>query len=226
NGPDDRPFGTFDDDQFGASIGGPIRKDKVFFFLNGDLQRKKTPNGWAIDGSSGQNFGHRAEAERFRSILMSRYNYDPGTFTDEFIKTTENNKVFGRLDFNLSSKHQLTLRHNYVDGVNDIYGTGNSSTRFNFPDAPYQFNSKTNSTVAQLNSSLGLGFNELRLTFQRIREFRGHLTTFPQVTVRLPDGANLVAGTEQFSAANALDQDILELTDDLTFTRGRHTLTV
>jgi hypothetical protein len=226
DGPDDRPFGTFDDDQFGASLGGPIRKDKVFFFVNADLQRKKTPNGFAIDGSSGQNFGHTAEAARFRSILENQYGYDPGDFTQEFIKTTENNKVFGRIDFNLSSKHQLTLRHNFIDGVNDIYGTGNSSTRFNFPDAPYQFNSQTNSTVAQLNSSFSAGFNELRVTYQRIREFRGHLTDFPQVTVRLPDGANLVAGTEQFSAANALDQDIIELTDDFTFTRGKHTLTV
>jgi outer membrane receptor protein involved in Fe transport len=226
NGPDDREFGIFDDDTFGASFGGPIKKDKAFFFLNADLQRRKTPNGFSINGSSGQNFGHQAEAERFRSILRNRYQYDPGEFNEEFIRTTDNDKIFGRLDFNLSSRHQLTLRHNYIDGINDIYGTGNSSTRFNFPDAPYQFNSKTNSTVAQLNSTFGKGFNELRITYQRVREFRGHATNFPQVTVRLPDGANLVAGTEQFSAANALDQDIIELTDDYTFTRGNHTLTV
>lgn len=226
NGPDDREFGTFDDDQFGASVGGPIRKDKVFFFLNADLQRKKTPNGFAVGGSSGQDFGHQAEAERFRGILRDQYGYDPGDFAQEFIKTTNNDKVFGRIDVNLSSRHQLTLRHNYIDGVNDIYGTSNSSTRFNFPDAPYQFNSQTNSTVAQLNSSFSAGFNELRVTYQRIREFRGHPTDFPQVTVRLPDGANLVAGTEQFSTANALDQDIIELTDDFTFTRGKHTITV
>jgi hypothetical protein len=226
NGPDDREFGKFKDTQFGASFGGPIRKDKAFFFVNADLQRRDTPNGFSVDGSSGQNFGHRAEVERFRSILRDRYGYDPGEFTEEFIRNTENNKIFARLDFNLAPKHQLTLRHNYIDGVNDIYGTGNSPTRFNFPDSPYQFNSKTNSTVAQLNSHLGPGFNELRVTFQRVREFRGHLTDFPMVTVRLPDGSNLVAGTEQFSAANALDQDILEVTDDYTWTRGKHTLTV
>jgi hypothetical protein len=225
NGPADREFGTFDDDQFGASIGGPIRKDKVFFFLNGEMQRRKTPNGFSV-GGSGQDFGRRAEVERFRNILMNRYQYDPGSFSDEFIRTTENDKVFGRVDVNLSPRHQLTFRHNYVDGVTDVYGTGNSPTRFNFPDAPYQFNSKTHSSVAQLNSSFGRGFNELRLTFQRVREFRGHVTDFPQVTVRLPDGANIVAGTEQFSAANELDQDIFEINDDFTFTRGRHTITI
>ena len=225
DGPDERPFGTFDDDQFGASVGGPIRKDRAFFFVNGEMQRRKTPNGFSVGGSSGQDFGHEAEVARMQSILESVYGYDPGNFAEEFIKTTNNNKFFGRVDINLSNRHQLTLRHNFIDGVNDIYGTSNSSTRFNFPDAPYQFNSTTNSTVAQLNSSLSAGFNELRVTYQRIREFRGHITDFPQVTVRLPDGSNLVAGTEQFSAANALDQDIIELTDEFTFTRGKHTFT-
>lgn len=225
NGPNDREFGIFDDDQFGASLGGPIKKDKVFFFVNGEIQRRKVPNGFSV-GGSGQDFGHVAEVNRFRSILQSRYQYDPGDPTEEFIRETPNEKIFGRIDFNPSPRHQITFRHNYVNGVTDVYGTGNSPTRFNFPDSPYQFNTKTNSSVAQLNSTFGRGFNELRLTFQRIREFRGHTTDFPQVTVRLPDGANLVAGTEQFSTANALDQDIFEINDDFTFTRGRHTFTI
>jgi hypothetical protein len=225
NGPNDREFGIFDDDQFGASLGGPIKKDKVFFFVNGEIQRRKVPNGFSV-GGTGQDFGHRAEVERFRNILQTRYQYDPGSFSEEFIRKTPNEKIFGRIDFNPSPRHQITFRHNYVNGVTDVYGTGNSSTRFNFPDAPYQFNTKTHSTVGQLNSTFGAGFNELRLTYQRIREFRGHVTDFPQVTVRLPDGANLVAGTEQFSAANALDQDIFEINDDFTITRGRHTITI
>jgi Carboxypeptidase regulatory-like domain len=226
DGPDSRPFGTFSDKQFGASVGGPIVRDKVFFFVNGDLQRRDLPNGFAVGGSSGQDFGHAADAARMRNILQSTYGYDPGDPTQEFIKNSKNNKVFARLDFNLADRHRLTVRHNYIDGSNDLYGTNNSSFLFNFPDHPYQFNSKTNSTVAQLNSNVGSGFNELRLTYQRIRENRGSATDFPQVQVNLPDGTSMVAGTEQFSTANALDQDIFELTDDYTFTRGRHTITV
>ena len=48
----DRTFGTFNDDTYGASLGGPIVKDKAFFFVNGDLQRRETPNGFAIGGST------------------------------------------------------------------------------------------------------------------------------------------------------------------------------
>ncbi len=226
DGPDSRPFGKFSDKQYGASLGGPIAKDKAFFFLNGESQRRDVPNGYSIGGSTGQDFGHAAEAQRFRSILQSEYGYDPGDPTTEFNRESNNDKVFGRLDFNLSANHRLTLRHNYVSGVNDLYGSSNSSFLFNFPDHPYQFNSKTNSTVAQLNSTFGSAANELRLTYQRIREFRGHGTDFPQVQVNLADGTSLVAGTEQFSTANALDQDIFELTDDFTLTRGRHVITV
>jgi hypothetical protein len=226
DGPLNRPFGKFDDDQLGASVGGPIAKDKAFFFVNGELQRKKVPNGYSVGGSTGQDFGHEAEAQRFSSILQTKYNYDPGPFDTEFTRNTNNNKVFARLDFNLSPQHRLTLRHNYIDGLNDLYGTSNSSTLFNYPDHPYRFNSKTNSTVAQLNSTFGTSVNELRVTFQRVRENRGHPTDFPQVAVRLPDGTQLVAGTEQFSAANALNQDVFELTDDFTLTRGHHTVTV
>src|SRR5262249_1090628 len=162
------------------------------FFVNADFQRRDLPNGFSVGGNSGQDFGHAADAARMRDILQSVYGYDPGDPTQEFIKNTENNKVFARLDFNLSSRHRLTI-------PNDLYGTNNSSFLFNFPDHPYQFNSKTNSTVAQLNSNLGSGFNELRLTYQRIRENRGHVTDFPQVQVNLADGTSMVAGTEQFS---------------------------
>ncbi len=227
DGPQNRPFGDFKDNQFGASFGGPIQKDKAFFFANAELQRRNVPNGFAVGGSTGQDFGHAADAARFRSILQNTYGYDPGDPTQEFEKQTRNNKIFARVDFNLSPTQRLTIRNNYIDGVNDLYGTSNSSTLFNFPDHPYQFNSKTNSTVAQLDSTFGATMaNEVRLTYQRIRESRGHDTNFPQVTVRLPDGTSMVAGTEQFSAANALDQDIVELTDDFTINKGAHSITI
>jgi hypothetical protein len=222
----DTPFGDFSDKQFGASVGGPIVKDKAFFFVNGDLARKDVPNGFAIGGSSGQNFGHQAEAQQMVDILQSRYNYNPGPFSEEFIRNTNNDKVFARLDFNLSQQHRLTIRHNYINGVNDLYGTANGSTTFNFPDHVYQFDSKTHSTVAQLNSTFGKSVNELRFTFQRIREARGFPAAFPQIQVDLADGSRLLAGTEQFSAANSLDQDIFEITNDYTFFHGKHSITI
>ena len=220
--PEGRQVADFSDKQFGASVGGPVVKNRAFFFGNFDLGRKNQPSGWSISGS-GQQWGHDSEVARFVSILKNKYGYDPGS-TDEFIRTTNNDKVFVRTDFNIGL-NQLTLRHNYVNGVNDIGRP--SSSRFIFPDNFYQFKDITNSTVAQLNSTIGArSFNELRFTYQRVRDKRNGPTAFPQVDVRTADNNFLRVGREQFSTANELDQDILEFTDDFTTVRGAHTLVV
>jgi hypothetical protein len=222
NGIDDRPIATFSDKAGGATIGGPIKKNKAFFFGSFELPRRDTPSGYSISGTSGVAFGRQAEAQRFQEILQRRYGYNPGSL-DEYIRKTNNNKILAKGDFNLG-KHQLTVRHNYVDGLSDI-GT-QSNTTYNFPDNFYRFNSTTNTTVAQFNSTFGSMFNELRFTNQIIRDNRSTDTDFPQITVRLPGGANFEAGTENFSAANELDQDVWELTDDLTIAHAQRVLQV
>jgi len=224
DGPNDRAFGTFNNKQFGASIGGPIVQNRAFFFANGEVSRRDTPAGTSISGS-GANFGKEDQVDRFLAILQSKYGYSPGT-KDEFTRQTDSDKVFARLDMNVNSRNQLTVRHNYVSGLNDI---GSPTVRaYIFPDNFYLFNSETNSTVVQLNSTFGSLFNELRFTAQYVRDFRNRpeFDDFPQVSVTLPDNSTVRAGREQFSAANALDQDIYELTDDVTLVRGRHTITL
>ena len=222
DGPNNRPFGPFDEDQYGISLGGPILRDKLFFFVNGDSVNKNTPVGFSIGGGSGQDFGHQAEAARFTSIL-SRYGYNPGGL-GEFVRATESDKVFLRFDYNAGS-NQFTLRHNYVDALNDV--GSQSISRYQFPDRFYQFLDTTNSTVFQANSVFGSDtFNEFRVSYQTIKDDRSGATRFPAVTVTLSDGSSLVAGTENFSTANSLDQEILEIHDDLTLIRGDHTITL
>lgn len=223
DGVDDRPIATFKDKQFGVSLGGPILRNKAFFFANYDGGRKDTPTGFSIDGSSGQSFGAEAEAQRFLSILQNKYGYNPGGI-GEATRVTNNDKFFVRGDVNLG-KHQLTLRNNFIDAINDIGFP--SSTRFIFPDNFYHFNSQQNSFVGQLNSTFGNAmFNEFRMTYQRIRDFRATDTEFPQVNIRnVQPGKDFRIGTEQFSTANELDQDIIEIHNDLTLVRGRHQFT-
>jgi len=218
--------GTFSDKQGGASLGGPIVKNKAFFFGNADFGRKVTPTGFSVDGTSGQNWGHQADAQRVRDILRSVYNYDPGGL-GEFSRRNDNNKGFVRTDFNLSSKHRLTVRHNYVHGLADV--GSQSQFTYQFPDNFYVIQDTTNSTVTQLDSTLGKAFNQLRVTYQRERNHREPqpgFKAFPSVLVDLPDATKLQTGFELSSHANALDQDILELTDDYTIIRGSHTWTV
>lgn len=220
-------FGEFEDEQYGFRVGGPIARDKMFFFLNGEVAEKKEPTGWSIDGSGGQTFvgGEAvAPAQRFRQILIDKYGFDPGPISQQTLETPSD-KLFGRLDFNLADTHQLTLRHNFVDAQNDVNRPG--SFTFEFPSETYLFSNETNSTVAQLNSVVGpTRFNELRLTYQTIKDRRRGVATFPWIEIEdaLPSGEEFEAGTEPFSTANALDQDVFELTNDFTWVLGDHTV--
>jgi hypothetical protein len=217
--------GQFKDQQFGASVGGPIVRNRAFFFGNLDWARKDNPSGISVAGS-GQQFGREAEIQRFVDILKTKYNYDPGGL-DEFIRTVNSDKVFVRSDMNLGAHHQLTVRHNYLNAQNDIGRPTLSS--YLMPDAFYRFKDKTNSSVVQLNSTFGTSVNELRFTAQFIRDNRGgqpgEERPFPNVQVNLSSGT-VRAGRENFSTANELDQNVYELTDDFTMLRGNHTITV
>ncbi|MEM9292729.1 MAG: carboxypeptidase regulatory-like domain-containing protein [Acidobacteriota bacterium] len=224
DGADDRELGPFSQDEYGFRLGGALAEDKVFFFVNGEISERERPNGFSIGGATGQNFGFEAEANRFVSILNNQYGYDPGS-TEEFIRNTDSDKFFGRLDFNLGIGQQLVLRHNYVDASNDRINA--SSFTYEWPTNAYAFNSETNSTVLQLNSVFGDNFfNEARLNFSSIEDRRAGDTRFPFIEVDLPNGRQFEAGTERFSTANELDQDILEITNDLTWVRGDHTYTI
>jgi hypothetical protein len=221
DGIDDRPIASFDDKQFGGTLGGPILRNTAFYLGNVEWGRKNQPSGFSVTGNSGVEFGFLPEAQQIRDIAMTRYGFDPGGF-DETIRKTDNNKVFVRTDFNLGQS-QLTVRHNYVDGFNDI--GSQSNTTYRFPSNFYRQHSKTNSTVGQLNSRFGSSVNEFRVTYQRIRDYRSYLQEFPFVQVRLPNNINFNLGTENSSHANELDQDTFEVHDDYTMIRGSHTYT-
>ena len=229
----DKPYTTFDYDQYGGRIGGPILKDKLFFFLSGERNRRSEPTSGSADGSTTNVFKDPAAATAFRNILVNKYSYDPGTLGD-YNTETNSDLVFGRLDFNVNENHNVTLRHNYVSANRDLAGARNFNT-YTFQTSGYAFADDTNSTVAQVNSVFGASsFNTGRVGFQTIRDSRDVPVFFPSVYIcNSPNTActgngtyNLNAGTERSSGANSLDQDILEITDDFTLIKGNHTLTI
>jgi outer membrane receptor for ferrienterochelin and colicin len=223
-----RPIADFTHDQYGGRFGGPIVRDRLFFFLSGEISRRESPTGFSIDGSSGTVVRDPANSESIavRNILMTKYNYDPGSLGD-FSAATNSDLFFARADWNISNSHQLTLRHNYVDAARDVWG-GRTETRYTFQTATYAQADETNSTVAQLNSVFSSNaYNEARVSLQTIKDKRAVPVIFPSIEIGGSERSGRVtAGTERFSGANALDQEVMELTDDFTWVSGSHTVTV
>ncbi len=226
DGPFNKPIAEFKEDQYGFRLGGPIIHDQLFFFLNGERNRKSSPTGVSADGTTGTVFFDPAEAAEFRSFTQNTYGYDPGGLGD-ISGETPSDLAFLRLDWNAAPGQQLTLRHNYVDASSDVIANRSFST-FRFPTAIYAIADKTNSTIAQLNSVFGSSYNEGRIGYQTIRDVRDVPVKFPSVEIggTGPRNGEINAGTERFSGANSLDQDILELTDNFTFLRGPHSITI
>ena len=234
--PGDTKVGQFTDKQSGFSLGGPIVKNKAFYFGNADFQRKNTPSGFSVSGNSGQQWGSpsdQAQMQQVLQITQQQYGFNPGG-VDEFSRPTNNDKVFVRTDFNLSNTNRLTARVNYVNGLQYV-GTP-TNTAYLLPDRFYDIRDKVLSSVGQLDTTISpTMFNQARVTYQRERNVRGDqpgFTGFPSTEVDFTnpngssDGQNVTFGTETSSQQNKLNQDIVEINDDLTWVKGSHQINI
>ena len=232
---DDYP--EFSNQFFVGTFGGPIIQDKLFFFANAEVQTVTTPLDAGILGSSSSNIFPIAADSLQRIIDISRdvYDYDPGTF-DPFSANTDNLKLLGKLDWNVSDANRASFRVNYVDATDET-GIGRNTRSFDLSNRQYDFASNTLSSVAELRSTLNpTAYNEARLVYTRIRDSRDvQSDPFPQVSINVtsPTGTpgqvnsgTVSLGIDRFSQANALNQDIVEFTDNLTLSRGAHTVTL
>lgn len=227
---DENPLTEFSELQAGFRAGGPIQRDKIHFFTSGEIKQSSRPLALGLLGSSQTNTidVDGATINDIIDIANSVYGYDAGRFEEELQRETDDLKFFGRLDFNLSDDHHLILRHNHVN-ANSGRGISRSPGEVGLPSQGYTFDAVSNSTVLQLDSRLGsAAANMFRVSYQRQRDVRTpDFAIFPEVDIEPFDGESesVTMGIERFSQQNALDQDVFEITDDLTLFRGDHTFT-
>ncbi|MFD3002099.1 TonB-dependent receptor domain-containing protein [Pontibacter toksunensis] len=212
----------YTDYQAGLRVGGPIIKDKLFFFVNGEKTNRTAPLLFE-PGSATSNITVD-EANRVLAAA-NRLGYDPGSFRG-IEDQTLSDKIFARLDWNITNNHQLTLRHSYVYGENIDNSRNPNALRFS-NNAEF-FPSTTNSSVLQLRSQFGNQYsNEAIIGYTRVRDDRDIIgDPFPSVTLRLSGGRTISLGSEGFSAQNQLDQDVLTITDNFNIFLGKHTITL
>jgi hypothetical protein len=221
-----KTYPDYKDYQMGVRLGGPILKNKLFFFVSGEITAKKTPVAF-LPGTSASGITTDEINSVVNTLKTIAPNYDPGAWSS-ISNETNSKKLLAKIDWNISNQHKLTLRHSYTFGE-DI-SNGSTNTAFRFYNNGIYFPSTTNSTALELNSNFSTKLsNRLLLGYTRVRDNRDPLgSPFPYTVINLgpPTGRTITFGSENSSVANQLDQNIFSLTDDVTFFAGKHIITV
>lgn len=209
----------------GLTLGGPIVKNKLFFFVNYEHTNKQYPNNYGLDSKD-----LRVDAAEASDILTKIKEMAAkqgveygGEFTSPDIYT-KSDKIGAKLDWNINTFNKFSLRWSQVN-AKQLNNTGGQSS-LNDNSYSYPFKSVTNSYIAELQSRISPKIsNEARLSYVRVRDKRAVGSPFPMISIKGVGNGTVNIGNERSSMANRLDQDIYTLEDNLTWYLGNHTLT-
>ena len=204
----------------GFRLGGPIIKDKLFFFVNTEIQRDETPQ--PFDFGTYEGDATQADLTALRNYLGT-FNYDPGTIDGNPV-VLNSDKVTAKIDYNINQNHKISARYGYVLADN-IEGVRSNTRTLNFYNRSEAFLAKTNSISAEWFGTFGPNIsNKLTVGAVLQRDDRDPLVDFPTVNIR--DGRGFIRlGAEEFSTANLLNQDVITINNNLEWYKGRHTFT-
>lgn len=208
---------------YGFNLGGPIIKNKLFFFANVELQDDQTPRPYILDDYIGDT--DAAGLQALRDYSIANYDYDPGTFGD-VTDALKGQKLFIKLDWNISKKHKLMIRNQYT------YGESTSPGHSDYNDLYYSnsgvlFPSATNTTAIELKSRFSPTIsNNLKLSYAYVHDNRSVMgDEFPGIII--DDGSGTIhLGGEVYSTGNELTQKIFTITDNFQINKGKHTITI
>ncbi|WP_435622679.1 TonB-dependent receptor [Flagellimonas sp.] len=224
--------------QFGVSIGGPIVKNKLFFFANFERDQREDlgSNFVANRGQSGNNVSRVSETDLLLvSDALAGLGYETGPF-EGFLLDTESTKGIFKLDWNIDDNNRLALIYNFLRASRDLTANefaigrrGPDATTLQFANSGYEINNNIDSFLAELNSTFnnGTATNKLQIGYSFFDDFRNPFSTpAPAINIQQDGVRAIVAGHEPFSINNRLEQRVFQITDNLNFFTGNHTFTV
>jgi hypothetical protein len=220
---------NFQSFQFGGHVSGPIVRDELHFFVAADLQQRDQPAFALTPERSGIP---PSTLDEFQDVLVDVYGFDRAEVEDDFgvfDETQDQLNLFGRLDWNVSEDHRLTVRANYSDfeNENDLIAPDGTDAR----TSGGTFNAETISGVAELSSRLSPRVsNVFRVQVSEERRPRPGNSDLPTVQVEIPSASDGVVeyGGQVFGTlfSNDLEERKLELVNNLTVELGDHALKV
>ena len=231
---------------YGFTFGGPIIKNKLFFFINGEYENSPEPitkyrlsTDGVGNGAAQISRVTAAEMEEFSTILRDKYGYNAGSYTDFSDGGTKNYKALARLDWNINEAHKLSVRFNYTTNkrMNTPNGTSTVGSRatssrisdqaFSFRNTCYGMENNVWSVTGELNSRFSNNLtNRILFTYSDIRDERSSDSSpFPFIDIWDGSGnAFMSAGYELFTWNNAVKNNVINLQDHVTWTLGKHKL--
>jgi carboxypeptidase family protein len=198
--------------QWGGSIGGPIKKDKLFFFGAYEQQKQLQPRQVLFDPLAGLPLTENIEeAAAFLHTLEV-----------PFDQTNDAIAFIGRADWTVNDKHNANFRYNFSDNSAEnatsngvpLFPTINSAVSNNGTEKD-----RTHTVVGQLNSFLGAALvNELRAQYSRENRPRIANSKEPLVSSTIGN-----YGTVSFLGENNETDWRFQITDSMTWSKGQHT---
>jgi hypothetical protein len=234
--------GTFDTTNTGEWAGGPIVKDKLFFFESFENQQDKrplttytsNPGGAPATGNTTRVLA--SDLTALSSFLSSTFSYTTGPF-DGITKNTPAKPFLVKGDYNINSSNKVTFRYNQLNSSTDVYESNSSSLGFGrqtfstnflgFQNSNYTILENVKSGIGEWNSVLGSSMsNSLIVGYTKQNESRGQLDKlFPFVDILDSGNTYTSFGSEPFTPANLLFYNTFQAQDSFTKVGKNHTLT-
>ncbi len=224
--------------QTGFSIGGPIVKDKLFFFANYEIDQRSDSgsNVVANDGNSttGVNESRVLATDLMHvSTELSKLGYNSGAYQG-FTHNSNSSKGIVKFDWNINDDHKLAFIYNFLDASKDkpahptaIRRRGPDNNTMQFENSGYEINNQISSFLVELNSKITETIsNKLQAGYTHFNDFRNPFSApAPVISITKDGSPYIIAGHEPFSINNRLDQKVIQITDNLNIVRGNHTFT-
>jgi len=236
--------GTFTYHDIGVNLGGPIVKNKLFFFASYEGDQQTTPATTFVANNGSQTVGGpitRVNATTLDSIatfMKTNFNFDPGQYQGYSFQIPST-RFLARLDFNLNDKNKLTLRYNLLNSNSPILmsnsaslgvgGVRSNNNSLNFSNSNYAILENIRSIVGEWNSTIGTGMsNNFIIGYTSSDESRKGVSPpwFPLIEILQGSTAMTALGFEPFTPDNTLKYHSFQLQDNYSFYLRNQTVTL